>query len=137
MSSPVISVDQLTKYYGRTVGVRKIRFEVPAGEIFGFLGPNGAGKTTTIRISTFGKEGSWAVTRSAALIFIFYFLFFLGILWDAISAIKPYNIFTYCQPTKLMFGERGFWLHAIGLVVLIAVSLIVSIKQFRRRNIPG
>ena len=50
MNAPVIAVDQLTKYYGRTVGVRKISFEVQAGEVFGFLGPNGAGKTTTIRI---------------------------------------------------------------------------------------
>jgi len=50
LNSPVIFVDQLTKYYGRTVGVRKIRFDVQPGEIFGFLGPNGAGKTTTIRI---------------------------------------------------------------------------------------
>ncbi len=88
-------------------------------------------------ISTFGKEGSRAGTRSAALIFIFYFLFFLGILWDAVSVIKPYNIFTYYQPTKLMFGERSFWLHAVVLSVLIAVSLIVSINQFRRRDIPG
>jgi ABC-2 type transport system ATP-binding protein len=50
LDSPVISIDQLTKYYGRTLGVRKLGFEVQAGEIFGFLGPNGAGKTTTIRI---------------------------------------------------------------------------------------
>lgn len=50
MNSPVISIDQLTKYYGRTLGVSKLSFEVQAGEIFGFLGPNGAGKTTTIRL---------------------------------------------------------------------------------------
>jgi ABC-2 type transport system ATP-binding protein len=46
----IISVDDLTKYYGETVGVQKLSFAVKAGEIFGFLGPNGAGKTTTIRL---------------------------------------------------------------------------------------
>jgi len=48
--SPVISVEKLTKYYGQTLGVKKINFSIPPGEIFGFLGPNGAGKTTTIRM---------------------------------------------------------------------------------------
>ena len=50
MDNPVISVDRLTKYYGRTVGVKNVSFAVERGEIFGFLGPNGAGKTTTIRL---------------------------------------------------------------------------------------
>jgi len=48
--SPVISVENLTKYYGQTLGVKEITFSIQPGEIFGFLGPNGAGKTTTIRM---------------------------------------------------------------------------------------
>jgi ABC-type multidrug transport system fused ATPase/permease subunit len=51
MDAPtIISVNNLTKYYGSTLGVRDINFTVNQGEIFGFLGPNGAGKTTTIRL---------------------------------------------------------------------------------------
>ncbi len=50
MSNPVIHIENLTKYYGKTIGVNDISFEVNRGEIFGFLGPNGAGKTTTIRL---------------------------------------------------------------------------------------
>ncbi len=45
-----ISVDHLTKFYGKTCGIEDVSFAVPKGSIFGFLGPNGAGKTTTIRI---------------------------------------------------------------------------------------
>jgi ABC-2 type transport system ATP-binding protein len=48
----MISVDHLTKHYGRMTAVDDISFEVPKGEILGFLGPNGAGKTTTMRILT-------------------------------------------------------------------------------------
>jgi ABC-2 type transport system permease protein len=88
-------------------------------------------------ISVFGKEGGRAGIRAAALILIFYFLFFLGILWDAIHTLTPYNIFAYYQPTKLMFGERSFWLHAVVLSVLIIISLAVSLRQFQRRDIPG
>lgn len=66
--SIIISVNQLTKFYGKTLGVQDLNFSVSQGEIFGFLGPNGAGKTTTIRmlldllrpssgqIHIFGKE---------------------------------------------------------------------------------
>jgi ABC-2 type transport system ATP-binding protein len=49
-NSPIISVTNLTKYYGSTRGIQNINFTVNRGEIFGFLGPNGAGKTTTIRM---------------------------------------------------------------------------------------
>ncbi len=48
----MIDVKNLTKYYGRTLAVDNISFNVDAGSVVGFLGPNGAGKTTTLRILT-------------------------------------------------------------------------------------
>ncbi|MBN2910138.1 ABC transporter ATP-binding protein [Polycladomyces sp. WAk] len=49
-STPVLSVEDLTKTIGSRTIVDRVSFEVNPGEIFGFLGPNGAGKTTTIRM---------------------------------------------------------------------------------------
>lgn len=46
----IITIENLTKHYGRRVGVADLSLEVPEGSIFGFLGPNGSGKTTTIRV---------------------------------------------------------------------------------------
>jgi ABC-2 type transport system ATP-binding protein len=46
----MISVEGLSKTYGRRAALDSVSFEVPKGEIFGFVGPNGAGKTTTLRI---------------------------------------------------------------------------------------
>lgn len=43
------TVNNLKKYYGKSVGVEDVTFNVKEGEIVGFIGPNGAGKTTTIR----------------------------------------------------------------------------------------
>jgi len=48
----VIEVENLTKYYGRTLAIQGVAFNVKKGEVLGFLGPNGAGKTTTLRIIT-------------------------------------------------------------------------------------
>ncbi len=48
--TPIITVNNLTKNYGRSRGVTDLSFEVNEGEVFGFLGPNGAGKTTMIRV---------------------------------------------------------------------------------------
>lgn len=46
----VIRTENLTKYYGRRLGVEDLTIEVEPGEIFGFLGPGDAGKTTTVRL---------------------------------------------------------------------------------------
>jgi ABC-2 type transport system ATP-binding protein len=46
---PVITLEKLTKSYGKSRGIIEVDLEVQQGEVFGFLGPNGAGKTTTIR----------------------------------------------------------------------------------------
>ncbi len=45
-----IRTEQLTKHYGRVVGLDALTLSVARGEVFGFLGPNGAGKTTAIRL---------------------------------------------------------------------------------------
>ena len=44
-----ISIQNLTKNYGKARGVTNLSLNVEKGDIFGFLGPNGAGKSTTIR----------------------------------------------------------------------------------------
>lgn len=45
-----VTIDKLTKEFGKFRAVDEISLEVGKGEIFGFLGANGAGKTTTIRM---------------------------------------------------------------------------------------
>ena len=50
MSTPIVTVKDLTKRYGDVTTVDGISFTVKEGEIFGILGPNGAGKTTTLEM---------------------------------------------------------------------------------------
>jgi len=44
-----ISIEHLSKTYGKFAAVDDVTIEIPAGSVFGLLGPNGAGKTTTFK----------------------------------------------------------------------------------------
>ncbi|KAK7416540.1 hypothetical protein QQX98_005144 [Neonectria punicea] len=45
-----LSVQNLTKLFGKFTAVDNITFGIPHGQIFALLGPNGAGKSTTISL---------------------------------------------------------------------------------------
>src|SRR5262245_32691153 len=45
-----LSLEGVSKRYGRFEAVRDWSFQVEKGTICGFLGPNGAGKTSTLRM---------------------------------------------------------------------------------------
>lgn len=46
----MITIENLTKYYGSNRAVNHISFTINDNEILGFLGPNGAGKSTTMNM---------------------------------------------------------------------------------------
>lgn len=48
----MIEVNHLIKWYGRTLAVNNVSFQIPRGQVVGLLGPNGAGKSTILRMLT-------------------------------------------------------------------------------------
>ena len=92
--------------------------------------------TYTLLIASFGKEGGAAATLSSSVTLAFYFLYFMSRLRTAIAFTKPINIFTYCQPQMIMFGERHFLHDVTVLLSLTGVCLAIAVWQFMRRDIP-
>ena len=48
--STVLTLNGITKFYGKIRALNNVSFEVPEGSVFGVLGPNGSGKTTLLSI---------------------------------------------------------------------------------------
>lgn len=46
----VLSINNVTKFYGPLKALNNVSFEVPEQSVFGILGPNGSGKTTLLSI---------------------------------------------------------------------------------------
>lgn len=46
----ILSINNLSKQYGRLAALGGISFSIEKGSVFGVLGPNGSGKTTTLGI---------------------------------------------------------------------------------------
>ena len=46
----ILSIQSISKFYGKIRALHQVSFEVPAGSVFGVLGPNGSGKTTMLGI---------------------------------------------------------------------------------------
>ena len=59
MSSIILELKKLKKYYGKKRGIEDVSIKLNKGDIYGFIGPNGAGKSTTIRtvIGLINKTG--------------------------------------------------------------------------------
>ena len=52
MSTPLLSVDHVTRKFGGLVAVNDVAFDVTKGELVSIIGPNGAGKTTLFNLLT-------------------------------------------------------------------------------------
>ena len=69
----IVSIQNLTKQFGKVTAVDGLNLDIEQGEIFGLVGPDGAGKTTAIRLmlgilrpdSGTGKIGAYDLRKEA------------------------------------------------------------------------
>jgi ABC-2 type transport system ATP-binding protein len=84
MSRPLVSIDGLTKSYGRLTAIADVSLSIRQGEVLGLIGPNGSGKTTlfeclagvlpydsgTIRIRDLPAEGLAKAGRGSHIFYL-------------------------------------------------------------------
>ncbi|MEX2307664.1 MAG: ABC transporter ATP-binding protein [Pirellulales bacterium] len=130
----IISTQQLSKRYGRRVGIEAANLNVGEGEIFGFLGANGSGKTTTIRLLL----GFLRPTHGRAAIF--------GLdCWRASARIKRdvgylpgdlrlYPWLTGQRALKIIGRTRGIDLRASGAALAdrFQLEMDLSVRRMSR-----
>jgi ABC-type transport system involved in multi-copper enzyme maturation permease subunit len=90
----------------------------------------------SIMFAAYKPTGLKSSNIASVLTLVFYFLYFLSQLWDDIKFTTPFNIFSYYEPQKLMFGKGNFMLDCSVLTGLIIICFFVSRRQFIRRDIP-
>ena len=95
----------------------------------------------TMALSAFGRS-RWKVTGYAVLAVVVMFAAnVLGQLWDAAEFVRPFTVFYYYQPQKVML--RGEWLTpgglpAVGVLLTVgAAGYLVALRLFTRRDLPA
>lgn len=89
----------------------------------------------TFLISAYSHEGSKVAMRAAGITLLFYFLNYIATIWSMISFLKPFSIFNYYQPQKLMLGETNLGINLIILGLLTLFLMFPAILKINRRDI--
>jgi ABC-2 type transport system permease protein len=87
--------------------------------------------------SAWATRGARPVLWVAVVVLTLYVIHFLTPLWGFLEIMIPFNIFTYYQPQKLMFGEASFGRDALVLAGVTLVLLAAAAHRFQTRDIPG
>lgn len=137
MSEIIIETHDLTFYYGKHRGIKKVNLTVERGEAFGFLGPNGAGKTTTQRVlldvirptsgraSIFGMDSrAWGVELRKRVGYLPGEL----ALYKDMRAEEFFKMYEYLRGAN---GAKGYWRD---LANQLDLDVSRKIRNFSRGN---
>lgn len=90
----------------------------------------------TFLISAYSKEGSKVALRAAGITLFFYFLNYIAQIWSAANFLKPFSIFYYYEPQKIMMEQADLAENLIILCSFTLLLMIPAILKINRRDIP-
>ncbi|MEG2208707.1 MAG: ABC transporter ATP-binding protein [Clostridia bacterium] len=116
----VITIQNLTKVYGKNTVLHNVSLSLKEGRIYGLVGANGCGKTTLMRcICGFSKPTAGYVIVNGCLIG----KSTLAKRGVTSNAMKPYErVADFAPSTGVIIEEPGFLSHETGLKNLLLLS---------------
>ena len=91
----------------------------------------------TLLIASFVPEGGKATLGATGITLVFYFLNFAVVMWPTIDFLRPFTVFHYHQPQRLITDTAGFWTSALVLGMVSLISGALSVRQVNRRDVPA
>jgi len=94
----------------------------------------------TIALSAWGRS-RWKVIGLAVLVILIMFIAnVLGQLWDGVSFLRPFSVYYYYQPQKIML--RNEWstgpVPVVGMLLVVgAVGYGIALRVFTKRDLPA
>ncbi|MFH1892274.1 MAG: ABC transporter permease subunit [Candidatus Zixiibacteriota bacterium] len=89
----------------------------------------------TLLIASFATESGKATLRAMGTTLIFYFIDFAAVMWPTIDFLRPFTVFQYHQPQRLIANTADLWMSTLVLGMVIIVSVALSARQVNRRDI--
>jgi ABC-type transport system involved in multi-copper enzyme maturation permease subunit len=91
----------------------------------------------TLLISSFESEGGKVTLCATGTTFVFYFINFAVVMWPTIDFLRPFTLFHYHQPQRLITDAADLWMSALVLGMVSLISGALSVRQVNRRDIPA
>jgi ABC-type transport system involved in multi-copper enzyme maturation permease subunit len=91
----------------------------------------------TLLISSFVTESGKALLRATGTTLVFYFVNFAVVMWPSIDFLRPFTVFQYHQPQRLITNTADLWMSALVLGIVSLCSVALSVSKMNRRDIPA
>ncbi|WP_462422172.1 ABC transporter ATP-binding protein [Salinicoccus sp. Marseille-QA3877] len=108
----ILTLDNVSKHFGKVKAADNVSIDINEGEIFGFIGPNGAGKSTTIRMII----GALNATSGD--------IYFKG------ENIKKYK--KYIEEISYVPGDVNLWDNLTGMEV---INFFMKLRGFKDQKL--
>ena len=105
-----VTVQNISKRYGKTQAASDVSFNFETGQIYGFIGPNGAGKTTTMKIMAsleMPDSGDVLYDGVSVLNYPDRVRAFLGYMPDSLPVFRDIQVWEYLDFFARIYGLKG------------------------------
>lgn len=134
MTTTLLTLEGVSRRFGKVQAVNKLSFSVHAGEIFGFIGPNGSGKTTTMRILAtldLPDSGDAFIQGESILVEPRKVRKHIGFMPDSFHPYRGIDVIEYLDFFARAYGLRGRErIHTVR-----SVSSFCGLLEFKERRI--